>query len=604
MAPTVLLEYTKQKSYQDPPFTMMGKTHKFPRGHSSGFVPDYRHTVETVGESEGFVSSGRIDSEDSSAPKRKCISLNIDRCDGFNVPMQVVSISKMSSSERKELELRLRSELEQIQILQKKILSRAVNGVAVSSTTDASGKKRPAAGQNASQLKRGHSGRFEPGKSAPPPPVSSSTNAALIRQCQQLLKRLLQHPFSWVFSEPVDIVKLNIPDYYTIIKHPMDLGTIKNKLTSGTYASLLDFASDVRLTFTNAKIYNPPGNDVHTIANEMNELFELKWKHIEKKIASLDSNVAREAEVVRPPAQMKKRKAPLVNHTPVVPAIAECVKNEVERPKEKMTAEEKQKLSGQLESLISELPFHIVEFLRRNSGNQSQSSEDEIEIDIDALGDDTLFELRKLLDEFCSVKGSKQERKAEPGEMEIFNESGISNSSMQPYKGNEPPADEEVDIVGNDVPASSYPPVEIDKDTALRSSKYSSSSGSSSDSGSSSSDSDSATSSGSESLDAKGSTPTNNLKEIALSGTSFDQEKSDMMNQMDANRSVGDGSEQLEQRVHLKAASAEVDGCQVGGNGPPERQVSPEKLYRAALLRSRFADTILKAREKTLDTVG
>jgi hypothetical protein len=39
---------------------------------------------------------------------------------------------------------------------------------------------------------------------------------------------------------------------------------------------------------------------------------------------------------------------------------------------------------------------------------------------------------------------------------------------------------------------------------------------------------------------------------------------------------------------------------------PPERQVSPNKLLRAALLRGRFADTILKAQEKTLpvDKVG
>lgn len=42
----------------------------------------------------------------------------------------------------------------------------------------------------------------------------------------------------------------------------------------------------------------------------------------------------------------------------------------------------------------------------------------------------------------------------------------------------------------------------------------------------------------------------------------------------------------------------------LGENAPSERQVSPDKLYRAALLRSRFADTILKAREKTLDQVG
>lgn len=37
----------------------------------------------------------------------------------------------------------------------------------------------------------------------------------------------------------------------------------------------------------------------------------------------------------------------------------------------------------------------------------------------------------------------------------------------------------------------------------------------------------------------------------------------------------------------------------LGESAPSERQVSPEKRYRAALLIGRFADTILKAREKT-----
>lgn len=49
--------------------------------------------------------------------------------------------------------------------------------------------------------------------------------------------------------------------------------------------------------------------------------------------------------------------------------------------------------------------------------------------------------------------------------------------------GNDP-AEEDVDIGGNDPPVSSYAPVEIEKDTVHRSSKCSSSS---SDSGSSSS---------------------------------------------------------------------------------------------------------------------
>lgn len=49
-------------------------------------------------------------------------------------------------------------------------------------------------------------------------------------------------------------------------------------------------------------------------------------------------------------------------------------------------------------------------------------------------------------------------------------------------------------------------------------------------------------------------------------------------------------------------ASSHPSCCNVlDENAPPESQVSPKTLYRAAFLRSRFADTIIKAQEKTLD---
>jgi hypothetical protein len=76
----------------------------------------------------------------------------------------------------------------------------------------------------------------------------------------------LSHQYDWVFNEPVDAVKLNIPDNFTIIKHLMDLGTIKYNLASEEHSTPLDFLADVRLTFSNALTYNTPGNNVHLMA--------------------------------------------------------------------------------------------------------------------------------------------------------------------------------------------------------------------------------------------------------------------------------------------------------------------------------------------------
>ncbi|CAL9144512.1 unnamed protein product [Musa hybrid cultivar] len=567
----------------------MGKAQKFSKGYPSGFGPDYHHVGDTMGESEGFGSCGRAGSEDSSAPKRKCISLNADRCDKFDIPFELFSLSKMSRSEKKDLEVRLRRELEQVRMFQKKMLSSnatGTNGVAFSSSSDGYVKKGDPLGQNGSNLKCVNSGKFEMAKKVQHTNIISNPYSILMKQCETLLKRLMSHQYGWVFNTPVDVVKLNIPDYLQVIKHPMDLGTIKTRIGLGSYSSPWDFVSDIRLTFTNAKTYNPPGNDVHIMADTMSKFFETRWKPIEKKLVAADAAASKEAETPKPVLRPNKRKSPPHNNNIILP--------EDVRPK--MTIEEKQSLSRRLASL-GDMPEHMVNFLRRNNA-VSHTSEDEIELDLDAMSDDLLFELRKLLEEYCLGERLRVQAKAETYEVEILNESGLSNSSMHACKGNEP-AEEDVDIVGNDPPVSSYPPVVIEKDAMLRSGKCSSSNSSSSDSGSSSSDSDSGSSSESES-DNKVTSPKKDMKKSILSGQALDQEISDLSNPRDGNR-TSEGTNQQEQVAHPKPESVVIEQNREGDNAPSERQFSPEKLYRAAILKSRFADTILKAREKTLD---
>lgn len=103
-------------------------------------------------------------------------------------------------------------------------------------------------------------------------------------QCSTLLKSLMTHPAGWVFNTPVDPVRLNIPDYFSIISKPMDLGTIKTKLGKSMYSEIEEFVADVRLTFSNAMLYNPPDNGVHQMAVELNNLFDSKWKFLEEKL--------------------------------------------------------------------------------------------------------------------------------------------------------------------------------------------------------------------------------------------------------------------------------------------------------------------------------
>jgi bromodomain-containing factor 1 len=47
-----------------------------------------------------------------------------------------------------------------------------------------------------------------------------------LRKCYKVLQILKRHECAFPFLEPVDPVALKIPDYPTIVKEPMDLGTI------------------------------------------------------------------------------------------------------------------------------------------------------------------------------------------------------------------------------------------------------------------------------------------------------------------------------------------------------------------------------------------
>lgn len=439
MAPTVPIEFAGQKESRKRSLSQtMGKSRKYTKGHSSGFVPDYRHAVETMGETEGFGSSGRVEmkmtaSEDSCAPKRKSISLNVD---GLGVPMQVLSLSRMSRFERKDLELKLKMELEQIRVLQKKVDSLCSNAVVLSPSSDIRGcsdgkrrppleishklsevsvprsKKRAPPARNGPRTKRSTFGRFESVR-RPAAPANTSSIAVLMKRCKNLLTRLMSHPFGWVFNSPVDIVKLNIPDYFTVIKHPMDLGTVKSKIASGDYSSPLGFAADVRLTFSNAMTYNPPGDDAHIMAETLNKYFEVKWKAIEEKLPGTT-----DVQLVpsRPGLHLETRNTSQIPSSITKKAIPPdaCIKPETVR--RIITEEEKHKLSMELEALSGELPENIIEFLKAHS--EGKTDEDEIEIDIDALGDDALISLQKLLDDYLLEK-QKHEAKVEPCEVEV-----------------------------------------------------------------------------------------------------------------------------------------------------------------------------------------
>ncbi|KAH0622101.1 hypothetical protein JD844_024090 [Phrynosoma platyrhinos] len=75
------------------------------------------------------------------------------------------------------------------------------------------------------------------------------------RQCQELLNLIFQCEDSEPFRQPVDL--LEYPDYRDIIDTPMDFATVRETLEAGNYESPMELCKDVRLIFSNSKVYTP-----------------------------------------------------------------------------------------------------------------------------------------------------------------------------------------------------------------------------------------------------------------------------------------------------------------------------------------------------------
>ncbi|XP_061685251.1 CREB-binding protein isoform X2 [Syngnathoides biaculeatus] len=76
------------------------------------------------------------------------------------------------------------------------------------------------------------------------------------------------------FRQPVDPMLLCIPDYFDIVKNPIDLSTIKRKLDTGQYQDPWQYVDDVWLMFNNAWLYNRKTSRVYKCCSKLAEVFE------------------------------------------------------------------------------------------------------------------------------------------------------------------------------------------------------------------------------------------------------------------------------------------------------------------------------------------
>lgn len=159
------------------------------------------------------------------------------------------------------------------------------------------------------------------------PENGKALNVSLLEHCKRIMISILSYSQSHLFLQPVDNTVPGLEDYYSVIKHPMDIGTITERLMSGYYElspdinpttfyipgfgddastllsmsqkdfttdprTLVDtlptetknmgpegFAADVRRVWRNCKQYNDYGTTVYNIAGRFVTKFQNLWEN-------------------------------------------------------------------------------------------------------------------------------------------------------------------------------------------------------------------------------------------------------------------------------------------------------------------------------------
>ncbi|KAG0619321.1 hypothetical protein M758_4G131100 [Ceratodon purpureus] len=106
------------------------------------------------------------------------------------------------------------------------------------------------------------------------PVVSQSPDKVGLKAVLLALKRVMKMKEADPFNKPVDPIKLGIPDYLEVIKKPMDLGTIRDRLEKGeVYNTVDDIFKDVALVWSNCRQYNDDGDPIVGLLQNLESTF-------------------------------------------------------------------------------------------------------------------------------------------------------------------------------------------------------------------------------------------------------------------------------------------------------------------------------------------
>merc|ERR1740124_1411418 len=102
-----------------------------------------------------------------------------------------------------------------------------------------------------------------------------------LTQCMEIVHSIRALKDSSVFEQPVDPIEMQCPDYFEIVKRPMDLCTLEANLKGNKYANAFEFYNDLQLIFDNCIEYNDEEDNMYrNLAKDFKQICASKFSRI------------------------------------------------------------------------------------------------------------------------------------------------------------------------------------------------------------------------------------------------------------------------------------------------------------------------------------
>ncbi|KAK9460033.1 Bromodomain-containing protein [Lipomyces oligophaga] len=256
--------------------------------------------------------------------------------------------------------------------------------------------------------------------------------AAELKFCGNVLKELCSkkyEAFSFPFVQPVDPVALNCPSYFKIIKKPMDLSTVQQKLSTNQYESADEFEEDVRLMFRNCYKFNPEASPVNIMGHRLEAIFDSKWKDkpappppaparsespvgdesseeeseeeednsdqinlLEQQLMAMQSQLHMMKKAKKEMSKKKKEKKE-AKKKPTVPSGKRKKGRSSFSSVPHVSYDMKKELSEKITALSGQKLNHVVKMIHDSMPHLKSAGQEEIELDVDQLDPVTLVKL-------------------------------------------------------------------------------------------------------------------------------------------------------------------------------------------------------------------